>query len=846
MNQNFFIRIFSDKSQAKELLVVHPGTDTLLPSAVACAAFASVLRGEVNVTEYYQQFSPGELVIRGGYERYRFLGVDGNVCILKSDDTNTVTNSTTRIPLDRGLNIRPYKGTSTRTGTQGSGRSLTNASVYLQRLVGDTYRNQAIVQPFCTLVVCSRDKAQYIVDGMTFVDDVGDFRFVDVFPAAWARSADDMDFYLGEVGKSDPTVLFTNRISLAREVLYDDEDYGKRILTVILDNIESMEFASEINDIKELIGRRKDGRIIIFQSDDKISHSINAVISDDTQTVVWSPEVLLSTIDDLYHQPKNPDDRAIMDAINRTIDNSVERNVVKSPDAFSEIKYCKMFLKKLVRIRKKATDVDEFLLCAYGLINLFEQAVFTMDEYERHIERNGVHIRSPEKQVGRLYELADSLSLEEYREDAQLIAIALEYVYKSLFIHNFKRDELLRRLQVARDEGKVCGVVVSKRSFIDVTSEVCSGFSQGQMILSSRLSRDIGVDRLIITATPNIKRDGFNPLAGRAASETILLEYGDEIVKNNCYQRMLDRALATINRAAKRSAPEMFGETVDTASFDTDDQVDERELDDVEIFETELANIETDAVIGGTLSTIHPSSTTLRAIRFAQFDTGEWALFSQYYTAYVLDEKEKKLVEKSPIDLLPGDVAIFSTSNEEITDFIDDIIKRLILRGNSTLSEHYERSKYWKRVLGEHMRINNLTYRDISDAMKDLGHPRHAVTVGTWLREDSVIVGPRDAEAFIAIGLVADNAEIADHAELYKESCDYIRIQRMKILDYVQTSIIQSVTGIMGRDGKDILSREESFYLGGVQKYARKLTIERIVPCERDVPSYLMNRPVGR
>ncbi|AFL98994.1 hypothetical protein Desde_0536 [Desulfitobacterium dehalogenans ATCC 51507] len=847
-NRDFFIRVFNDKSQAKELLVVHPGTDRLLPSAIACAAFASVFYGEVNVKEYYRRFNPDQMVSLG-IERYRFVGVDGDVCILKSDDNKKAVNSTTRVPLDFGLNIRPNNGSSLKTGTQGSRGSLAKvakASEYLQGLVGGTYRNQAIVQPLCTLVVCSRDKAQYIMDRMTFIDDEGVFRFADVFPAAWARSVDEKRFYFGEVGKSVPTVLFTNRISLAREILHDDQDYEKRIFAVILDDIESTESASEINDIKELIGRRQNGRIIIIQSADKISDSINAVISDNTRTVVWSPEILLSTIDDLYHQPENPDDRAIMDIINRTIDSSIRRDVVKSLDAFLEFKYCKTFLKKLVHIREKAPDVDEYILCAYGLINLFEQAAFTMDEYERYIESNGVRIRSPQKQVGRLYELADSLSDKGYREDAQLVAIALKNAYKSISAHNFKKDELLRCLQIASDEGKLCGVVVPKKSFMNVIEEICSDFPQVRVILSSRLSQDVVLDRLIITATPNIKRDGFNPLAGKAASETMLLEYGDEVAKNDCYQRMHERALAAINSAAKRSAPEMFGETVDTKSFDTEDQVDEHGLDEIEFLERELTNIETDAVIGEALSHLHSSTTTLRAIRFVQFDTGEWALFSKYYTAYVFDEKEKKLVEKSPIDLLPGDIVIFSADSEKITDFVDDILKRLILRGNSTLAEHYERSKYWKKILNDYMRSKNLTYGDIAGTMKDLGHPRHAVTIGTWLREDSIIVGPRDEDAFIAIGLAADNNEIADHAQLYKESCDHIRSQRIKILNYVQASIIQSVTGIRRSKGQDSLSRDETSYLGDVQKYAKKLTIERIVPCERFAPSHLVNRPFGR
>lgn len=841
LNWDFFIRIFDDKAKSKELLIIHPGTNRLLPSAIVCAAFASLFLSEVDIIEYYRQFIPGELVIRGR-ERYRFYGVDGNTCILKSDDKITVKNSITKIPLARGLNIRPYKGASLRTGTQGSGHSLENASSYLQCLVGDTYRNQAVVQPLCTLIVCTKEKAQYIVEEMAFEDDKEKFRFADVFPTAWARSIDDFEYYFGEIGKSNPTVLFTNRISLAREILYDDIDYKKRIFTVILDSIKSADSVSEINDIRELIGCRQYGRILIFQSNDKIQDTISDIISNNTQTVIWSPKVLLSTIDDLYHQPENPDDRAIMDAINRTIDNRIERNVVKSPNSFSEIKYCKTVLQKLLSLSKKTSILKEFMICAYGLINIFQQAAFTMDEYEHYIERNDVNARSPRKQINRLYELADLMSFEEYKEDAHLVTLALEDVYKSILHCNFKRDELIRCVQVARDEGKICGIVVPKRSFIDVTSEVCSRFSQIRTMIFSCFSCDVGVDCLIITATPNIKPNGLNPLAGGAALETIILEYDVETTKNNCYQRKIDQVSAAINRAAKRSAPKMFGEMVDMESFDMDDQVDESELDETAMLETELMNIETNMVIDRTLSALHSSSKTLRAIRFAQFDTGEWALFTQYYKAYVLNEREKRLFEKFPVDLHPSDILVFSASSGEITDFVDDILKRLITHGNNTLSEHYKRSKYWKMVLNEHMLVNKLTCQDISDTMKNLGHPRHAVTVGTWLREDSIIVGPRDEDAFIAIGLAADNNEIADHAKLYKESCDYIRRQRMKILNYVQTSIIQAATG---NSGNDALSREETSYLGDVKKYARKLTIEHIVPYDHDVPNHLINRPIG-
>jgi len=73
MNRDFFVRIFADKSQAKELLIVHPGTDRLLSSAVACAAFTSVFHGKVDVLEYYRQFNHDEMVMRGREIKWSLL-----------------------------------------------------------------------------------------------------------------------------------------------------------------------------------------------------------------------------------------------------------------------------------------------------------------------------------------------------------------------------------------------------------------------------------------------------------------------------------------------------------------------------------------------------------------------------------------------------------------------------------------------------------------------------------------------------------------------------------------------------------------------------------------------------
>jgi len=846
LNSGLFLRILSSYDKDNELLVIHPGTDRILSSAIVSAAFACVFDGTVDPEEYYKQFMPSDTVIRNG-ERFRFVGIEAGMCVLATDDTSTTFNSVTKIPLKRGLDIRPYFGSSTRTGRQGTVRSHLDASEYLRRIVGEQYRDQAITMPLCTLIVCSKETAHQIADNLMLVDGNCSYRFADAFPFAWVHSVDNFEVLLGAVGKPEPAFLLTDRISLARELLYEDLDYRKRISTVILYDIDPHAAPeSEIHDIREQVNRRENGHLITLQSACKVSEAINSIIDERVQTVVWSSNILLSTIDDLYHEPLSPDDQTIMAAINRTIDNAVERVAVPASAALADLKLCKALLKRLISLKNRTSDVDKFILCAYGLLNLFEQAAFTMSEYEHSISEGLVGARSPGKQIEKLYELTGIFDDADISDKAESISLMLADAYSSLYDVNPKGEALLRCVTDTRESGKSFHIIVPKRNYVDIVRKICGCMDSETVSVPARLPHGIDVERLIITATPNVRKDGYNPLAGRAANETILFEYESEVLKNDCYQWMIDRAFAPINSSARRSASKLFGIIVEGEDFTPAARCNDTELDEEEHIEIELINTEIKTVIGRNVDRSQPGSTPIRAIRLARFDTGEWAMFSQYYTVYVLDSSTKKLIEKSPVDLYTGDTVVFSAAGSEITDFVDEILRKLILRGNHILEDHYARSRRWKQVLSDYINANSLTYQNISDRMRDCGYPRHSATIGTWLREDSTIIGPRDVDTFIAIGLAADNDEIADHAYLYKRSCDVIRSQRMKILDYVQSSIIHS-TERRGEDAEDAsLSDEEKSYLGDIGKYARKLTIERIVPCERDVPAHLVNRPVGR
>ena len=347
-------------------------------------------------------------------------------------------------------------------------------------------------------------------------------------------------------------------------------------------------------------------------------------------------------------------------------------------------------------------------------------------------------------------------------------------------------------------------------------------------------------DLIIYTSTPNPKKGGANPLYDKRATSIIFLEYPSEQAKNLYYQSNIRKDKAHIQAAADECARTFFDIDLDeNTGFEAIDE----ETADVEAVETDLANIETEAIIRNVVfqGNTNTGNTPIKVIRLGQFATGECVMFSRHYKAYVI--QNDALIEKRTTDLVPGDELVFSAASNEMSDIIDVLLKRLVKKSNdSILREHYDRSVRWKAVIQSYIQQTGATWIELAEAMEQLGHKRHPQTIRHWLDEDGSTVGPHDAEAYLAIGLVAEDADMQDNYVKYKESCDYIRRQRTRILNYLQDSAIHSVN--RKADAEQSLSRSEIASLGDSSRYAQRLIIERIVPCEREVPAYLANRPL--
>lgn len=841
LNSHFLLDAFCNNELSRETIVIHPGTDRLLPlSVLLLSVLAIVDADEIAVEDFFAQFQIGEMVVREGI-RYHFGGIEDKYCRLFSDNNSLETNNSTQIPLISALNIRPYRGQAVTTGRSKSGNTIHRASEFLKELLGKTYADRIDVLPRCILVLCERSQADDVANKLITIEEKEVLRFADIFPCVWAQTEEEWVYYFGDVGKSEPAVIFTNRVHVARDIMFNDEYEKNRIYaTIVSDKLEKTT-EQDIYDLRELIERKRSGAFLLLHSENNLAALDSFQYDASGSVLFWTADLLLSTLGDLYapNVSQSKTNEKLTKQLRHTVSSDVERVLLPCSESVTRLKECKQLLKNFIRMHSRSDSINEFILCAYGLLNLFEQACFPLKLYEEAIQIGEIRARSPQIQLLRLYELADHF---EESDDYIQVAVYLDEAYQNLYDTNPKYLALIDYLSEAESQEIKTNVIATKKSYLPIARQLFKQYSCVSIGGFTEYSEEL-FDQIIYTSTPNPKKDSKNPLNDKRAEAVIILEYPSEKGKSEYYQHGIYRNKTHMQTVAAKCARAFFDVDEEEDTQETLICTEIKEIEDVERVETELANIETDAIINH--ATIQISNnyahTTIKAVRLVQFVSGECAMLSKHYKAYVV--QNGALVEKTTFDLQIGEEVIFAAASTEMSDIIDVLLRRLVNKSNDeTMKKHYERSLRWKAVIQTHIEKTRVSWSDLSDAMEALGHKRHPQTIRHWLDEDSSTIGPHDAEAYLAIGLVADDLDMQENFEQYKESCDYIRRQRTKILNYLQESAIHSID--RDRADENTLSKEEMEYLGDPSRFAQRLVIERIVPCERDVPSYLVNRPL--
>ena len=173
------------------------------------------------------------------------------------------------------------------------------------------------------------------------------------------------------------------------------------------------------------------------------------------------------------------------------------------------------------------------------------------------------------------------------------------------------------------------------------------------------------------------------------------------------------------------------------------------------------------------------------------FVSGENIFFSKYYSAVVFDSMAGSVVEKSPEQLLPGDILVFVRRDDYTKNIVDLIYERLLRDGRlgQNAIDAYEKSQYWKEALREYKESNCFTYRKVAQKLREAGSAMQEMTVRQWLIADSHIVGPRKERTMENIAMVTQDPHLIADTHGYFEACGAVRHDRRKILDLITKAI---------------------------------------------------------
>ena len=818
----FFVRLIKQGSEGNGRgIILHPGSSIHLIMMTVIAALSCVLFEESSQEDVILNLNVGDFVI---YEKKRgvFKGIDteGRAVIEQSNSLISY------IPQDRFFRIKPYKGQAVTLDGRGIRDNPEEHQVFLSKLLGVDPIDVPSILDCSVLIVCSRQEADSIINNTELCIEGGEKAALrNLFPAAYYTFNERYD-YAGNYAKSEPVLRFTGRVSVARELIINDRD--KNIIGLLVSGSSIIE-----DGFSELIGllSRKSLRNVLLLSriDDKDYRTLLNEF-EDLQVFAWTKEAILSS--NLYLKNVTTDEKELLVQYTNNILDKEINLTLHELDLDLSLNHLRKSLHRIARTEPASSKQEEFAINGFSFLNLLLYSVFPIKNLELQIVTGAVEAILPEVQLENLLSIASEFP-GSLGKDMENIAEILLRFYESLYDENPKYHTLLKIICDSYMNRQKIAIIVPKQYYktvFEATIENKQILKHCKFITKNSFRNDKLYDQVILSGSFKGKR--FNLLGTNSSANISILAYNFEEVKVRSFIRELDM----INQFYdSRNYVNVFWETGEDEEFDSD----------FTEFDDNLERYFEDLIVKNTTSVIKQTSaegqqSTVEVIRVVTFETGERAFFTKNFCPYVFDPESGTVTETEVSKLNPGDTLIFTNHTDKTRDIVDKFLGDLVnsRECEERFKDYYQKSLYWKDVLRKHMEKNNLSFKELSDEMHELGYGKHAVTIRSWLDEDSHIVGPREPETFYVIALITQDKLLLKDPEGFCEACNEVRSMRMRILRYIGLSIIKSVGGTLVTD--EYLEK----LIGDASEFAMTLQIENIIQTsELFVPSHLANRP---
>lgn len=840
-----YLSFFTDSLVSKERSVnfaLHTGSVCFDVISIVAVALGCLSYNLSSNDDIISSLEVDEMVLFKG-QRYRWKGtkeINGMLyMVIEQDGKGRNGKSLSSLPLERNKHlIKPYYGDAHATGGLGVSKKKTNREDFLA-FAFDMEEEEIPTQVDVSIVIVSeRNAFLEICKQVRIVYGRGkSVGLLDVVPASYYTGSDVYQFGSNPT-KAEPVLKVTGKISTARDLVLDK--HGNKVVGLLTTSgVSLVDNGSELADLL----RRKTLRFAHVTSPMKAGMGEHILdLYEGASVFACTKKFLAETV--VKKSPSNP----VIEELRRQIANVVENTVkpISVPDGWGWEEYKR--LKNAFLVIKQSnwdeSQKEDFVATAHGLLNLLNTAVFSMQEMEDAIAEGKINqtVVSPKERLTRLWEMADKA--DSLQDTCLYIVDALDRKYQELLGKSPKAEALKDYIvdRIKRNFRSKIAIIVPKAYYAELLRltypEIFDGYNI-VCVTANRFDARQSYDAVLCVGEINNKR--FDPLQCLAAKRiAVLLHECEEKVfsyrkkKHNEYERKLNRKIGTVLLESEEEEEDIHIEDEmekDVRQFSTLEEY----IENFNVFD--IRKFTQSSVSSGSASSV------AEVKHIGTFSTGEQIFFSRYYSAVVFNSEKGVVEEKSPEQLLPGDVLVFVKHNDytqNIVDFVYDKLLRAGRLGQDAVTA-YEKSQYWKEALREYKETHGLTYRKVAQDMHAAGSSVQEASVRQWLIPDGHIIGPRKEETLQQIAAVTRDPHLLADTHSYFEACAAVRHDRRKILDLIAKAINDKLSGNVPTEGSVL-----SVVYDNVDNLSETMELEKIMELDEyvNININLINTPL--
>lgn len=848
---NTFAEFLASTASADEHnvgIVLHTGSVVFDAVAIAYAAISNMLLNETSSDDVVLALSPGDKVLYGTTpKRYVFKEVfvdsDGKrtggkkgmeYAFLEGIEKGVVSKNF--VPKERWKLILPYNGESDCLDGRGiRPKSGIREDFYQEVLDFDSSDIPAVVDT-ATVLLMSKDRFDHIINDLSFFFNGKEAKLLDLVTASYYTENEEHT-YSGNTGKLEPVLKITGKASVARKLI--KKRNGSRHIGLIV--MGSGTVTKNLTELPELLDRQSLQYVYVSMHIDSDHSQYLLNECPDAHILACTKDFLLSYA--TYTKVRNSVTKELSRQVDAIIDRRVEPVILQGHFDWGEYKRYKQAMFAIKNSEFTSENKENFVVQAYSLMNLLLTSVFKITELENAIVKGAINVASPSDKFDKLCEYAAEFP-GYLREKALEVIQFIENAYLFLTERSEKEERLRCLLQ--ENHNKKVALVVPKAYFATVLREC--GFYEimdDERLLSvstaNQFNNSTVYDLIIVVGDFGGTR--FDVFRCRSSQHIITLLYQFE---SNIFKYKLKKADAAEKELNEKAELDFDMEleyedmTYESDATSNEVQAVEEITEEIDSYVARLNEIAAIRSLG-VASVGGDSGNSKEIVTVVSFESGEKALFTPKYKAYVLDEISGDVNETDVLNLVEGTTLIFTKYDDESHDIVDDILSQLVegeIVGSNVI-ECYRKSKRWKSELIRYMRDTGHTPKSIADKMISNRIAVQEGTIRNWLDEDSRMVGPRHAESIMHIAWVIEDGEMFEKYADYFDACNVIRSIRREIRKEIGKAIINKYKGVLPEKGTylaEIFDRVESL--------AVLLRVETITKVVHTVPANMTNRPL--